>query len=129
MRDVLALTGMHGSKEFVVYDDERLAFDEHLKLACGLAQHLRDRYGIAKGDRVAISARNYPEWIVAFFHMIQAPCLNIEIPCGDDPGYPEQSRNSAKRMIIFSGICCGLRGRALARPLYRGPLDRRTAFD
>ena len=65
MRDVLALTGMHGSKEFVVYDDERLTFDEHLKLACGLAQHLRDRYHIAKGDRVAISARNYPEWIVA----------------------------------------------------------------
>ena len=33
MRDVLALTGMHGSKEFVVYDDVRLTFDEHLKLA------------------------------------------------------------------------------------------------
>ena len=66
MRDVLALTGMHGSKEVVVYEGERLTFDEHLKLVCGLAQHLHERYDIAKGDRAAISACNYPEWIVAF---------------------------------------------------------------
>src|SRR5438094_953462 len=25
-----------------------------------------DRFGIAKGDRVAVAMRNYPEWIVAF---------------------------------------------------------------
>ena len=79
MRDVLALTGMHGSKEFVVYEDERLTFDEHLKLVCGLAQHLHDRYDVAKGDRVAISMRNYPEWIVAFWATVALGAVAVPL--------------------------------------------------
>ena len=31
-----------------------------------MARILVEEYGITKGDRVAISMRNYPEWILAF---------------------------------------------------------------
>jgi hypothetical protein len=31
-----------------------------------LAHALHDDYGVRKGDRVAISLRNYPEWMIAF---------------------------------------------------------------
>ena len=34
---------------------------------CALATRLVDDLGVAKGDRVAIAMRNYPEWSVAFF--------------------------------------------------------------
>ena len=64
LRDLFAQT--RSDKTFLVYEDERLTFDEVWRRAAGLARLLRDRYGIAKGDRVAISMRNFPEWIVAF---------------------------------------------------------------
>ncbi len=51
---------------FVVYEDERYTFAQMYSLACRLATALTQDYGVGKGDRVAISMRNYPEWIVGF---------------------------------------------------------------
>ncbi len=51
---------------FIVYEDERLSFEDVWCQAGRLAACLVQDYGIRKGDRVAISMRNYPEWIIAF---------------------------------------------------------------
>lgn len=51
---------------FIVYGDERLSFEETWREACRIAALMVEQYGIEKGDRVAISMRNYPEWILAF---------------------------------------------------------------
>jgi long-chain acyl-CoA synthetase len=52
--------------EFYVYDDERYTFEDIYQLSCQVAHMLERDYGIARGDRVAISMRNYPEWVIAF---------------------------------------------------------------
>ncbi len=51
---------------FIVYEDERLSFREAHGRAARIANLLTREYGIEKGDRVAISMRNYPEWILSF---------------------------------------------------------------
>jgi long-chain acyl-CoA synthetase len=51
---------------FLVYEQERSTFEEAWRHAARIASVLREDYGIDKGDRVAISMRNYPEWITAF---------------------------------------------------------------
>ena len=51
---------------FIVYEDERLSFEAVWRRAGRLATCLIEEHGIQKGDRVAISMRNYPEWIIAF---------------------------------------------------------------
>ncbi len=56
----------HGAKEFVVFDGERLSFADIQAQATRIAGMLQHRYGIAKGDRVTIAMRNYPEWITSF---------------------------------------------------------------
>ena len=53
-------------KPFIVYDDERLTFAEAWAEAARIAVVLRRDYGVETGDRVAISMRNFPEWILAF---------------------------------------------------------------
>ena len=53
-------------KTFYVFEDERLTFDDAWREASRIAHVLVNDYGIVKGDRVAISLRNYPEWLLAF---------------------------------------------------------------
>ncbi|MEM1433055.1 MAG: AMP-binding protein [Pseudomonadota bacterium] len=51
---------------FLVYEDERLTFAETQARAAQLANALQEVFAIAPGDRVAISMRNYPEWVIGF---------------------------------------------------------------
>ncbi|MDX2201784.1 MAG: class I adenylate-forming enzyme family protein [Hyphomicrobiaceae bacterium] len=53
-------------RTFLVLGETRLTFAQCLSAAAEIGAALVDRFGIAKGDRVAIAMRNYPEWIVAF---------------------------------------------------------------
>ena len=57
----------HSSKESVIFEDERITFQQLLDRALKVAGLLRDQYGIGKGDRVAIVSRNYPEYISTFW--------------------------------------------------------------
>lgn len=50
---------------FLVYGEERLSFREAWDAAARIAHLLVAQYGVRKGDRVAISMRNYPEWVLA----------------------------------------------------------------
>ncbi|MCR9261142.1 MAG: acyl--CoA ligase [Pseudomonadaceae bacterium] len=51
---------------FMVYEDERYTFAQMYTQASQLATALVNQYDVSKGDRVAISMRNYPEWVVGF---------------------------------------------------------------
>jgi long-chain acyl-CoA synthetase len=66
LRQVLDLSLSHAAQEFLVYERQRLTFDEHYRIASTLSQRLIE-VGVAKGDRVAIIARNLPQWVSAFW--------------------------------------------------------------
>jgi len=51
---------------FLVYERERLSFAQTQAQSMRLARALIARFGVTKGDRVAIALRNYPEWVLAF---------------------------------------------------------------
>jgi long-chain acyl-CoA synthetase len=67
LRAIFELSKSHGDADFIVYEDERWRFDRHYKAVCGLARWLIDEARVAKGDRVAVAMRNFPEWSVAFW--------------------------------------------------------------
>lgn len=56
----------HADKDFAVYRDERYTFAEGYAQSAALARALLDDYGVQKGDRVAILARNTPQWMMTF---------------------------------------------------------------
>lgn len=56
-----------GDCDFLILDDERLSYAEVYRRASVIATAMIERYGIQRGDRVAIAMRNYPEWIISFF--------------------------------------------------------------
>jgi long-chain acyl-CoA synthetase len=67
LRELLERSASFGEKEYVVYDDRRLRFDEHLRAVASVAAAFRDRFGVRPGDRVAILAANCPEWLISFW--------------------------------------------------------------
>jgi acyl-CoA synthetase (AMP-forming)/AMP-acid ligase II len=67
LRDLLRRSAAHGELEYLVHGETRVTFRQHLARVASAARVLRERYGIAKGDRVAILAANCAEWPVAFW--------------------------------------------------------------
>jgi long-chain acyl-CoA synthetase len=66
LRQVLDLSLNHAAQEFLVYEDQRLTFEQHFRIASTLSQRLLE-VGVTKGDRVAVIARNLPQWVSAFW--------------------------------------------------------------
>lgn len=66
VRDLLGLARLRPDATFLVYEDERWTFGDVMSHADALSALLLNRYGVGKGDRVAIGMRNYPEWVIAF---------------------------------------------------------------
>ena len=67
-----AFCSLHGDKEAVIADGERLTFAELNPVADRLARVLAGGWGIAKGDRVAIAMRNAPSWILCYMAVLKA---------------------------------------------------------
>ena len=52
--------------DFIVFEDERWPMPKVIELIGQIGHALVHDLDVAKGDRVAIAMRNYPEWIAAF---------------------------------------------------------------
>ena len=70
MRAVWAMSAVHGDKDYLVYGEERYSYAEAHARVRALAHHLRTAYGAGPGTRVAISMRNYPEWVLSHWAII-----------------------------------------------------------
>ncbi len=70
MRVLWEAATAHGDKPYLVYEDERYSYADVAALVRSLAHHLVDTHGIGRGDRVAVSMRNYPEWIISYWAII-----------------------------------------------------------
>ena len=66
-RELLIASAAFGEAEYLVHGVQRLTFQAHLDAVAAVAVALRDEYGVAKGDRVAILAPNSIEWVIAFW--------------------------------------------------------------
>ena len=70
MRAVWALSAPHGGKDYLIYGDERYSYAEAHARVRALAHHLRTAHGAGPGTRVAVSMRNYPEWVLSHWAII-----------------------------------------------------------
>lgn len=64
--EVLNNSRGHGAIDFMVYEGRRYSFDRFYAEVDAMAAVLQSRYGIVKGDRVAIAMRNNPEWAISY---------------------------------------------------------------
>jgi long-chain acyl-CoA synthetase len=68
-----------GDEVFLVYEDERWSFAEVMQHVDALGALLVERYGVQRGDRVAIGMRNYPEWVIAFAAITSIGAVSVSL--------------------------------------------------
>ena len=64
---------------FIVYQDERYTMGDVRERFAALGAALVERYGIVKGDRVAIAMRNFPEWIMSFAAITSIGAISVSM--------------------------------------------------
>ncbi len=79
LADILKLSRSYGDQTFIVYEDERLTFEQHFRASAHFAHLLRNRFGVREGDRVSIAGRNLPEWSVAFWAAAAAGAVVVPL--------------------------------------------------
>ena len=67
LRAVVEHSRQFAERDYLVYEEQRVSYEQHYQQVVTLAHALIERYGIKKGDRVALAMRNYPEWPVIFW--------------------------------------------------------------
>jgi long-chain acyl-CoA synthetase len=67
MREVLDSSRRHGRRDLLVFEGERVSFEQHWRAAHAFGRALVERFDLKKGDRVAVAMRNFPEWSVCAF--------------------------------------------------------------
>ena len=65
--DLFRMGVAHEDLVHTVFGEERMTFREMRARATALAKVLRDDFGVAVGDRIAIAMRNLPEFVIAFW--------------------------------------------------------------
>jgi long-chain acyl-CoA synthetase len=69
----------YGNADFIVFNNERHSFTGLYQQASEFACALVDQYQISAGDRITISMRNYPEWIVAFMAITSVGAIAVPL--------------------------------------------------
>jgi len=67
LRELLERSAAFEGREYVVYEGRRLSYAQHLRDVASVARALEERFGVRRGDRVAILAANCPAWVLAFW--------------------------------------------------------------
>jgi long-chain acyl-CoA synthetase len=102
LAQVLELSRGWSEREFLVYQDERVTFEQHWQRAARFAHLLRERYGVRKGERVAIAMRNFPEWPVAFFGAAAAGAVVVPLNAwwkGDELAFALQDSTTSVLVV------------------------------
>jgi long-chain acyl-CoA synthetase len=79
LRDLFAGARGNGDKTFLVFEEERWTFTEVMAHVDALAALLVGRYGVGRGDRVAIGMRNYPEWVISFAAITSVGAVSVSL--------------------------------------------------
>lgn len=79
LRTLFASARERGDAEFLVYEDERWPFSRVMEHVDAVAALLVERFGVRRGDRVAIAMRNYPEWITCFAAITSIGAVSVSL--------------------------------------------------
>lgn len=101
LREALGQGRSHGEKTFVTFGEERYSFNEFFAAADRAAHYLVNHFEIAKGDRVAIAMRNYPEWMMAYVATVSIGAVVVPLNSWGQADELEYALSDAGAKLLF----------------------------
>jgi long-chain acyl-CoA synthetase len=117
---------------FLVYEDESYTFGDVRDQFAALAAALVDRYGVRKGDRVAVAMRNFPEWIISFAAITSIGAISVSMNSwwtADEMDFALEDSGAtvliadAERLARSTASCARLGTRMIAVRMATPPAD------
>jgi long-chain acyl-CoA synthetase len=100
MRVMWEATAIHGDKDYLVYEDERYSYAEIHAQVRKLAQYLVSQ-GIGRHSRVALSMRNYPEWVVGYWATVSIGAAAVGMNAWWTPSEMEYALNDSQPGVLI----------------------------
>jgi len=101
LRQLLDESRRFGERDFLVFEGERVTFEAHWRAASAFARILKARLGVAKGDRVAIAMRNYPEWSVCAWGALAIGAVVVPLNALEPgPALARMLRDSGAKLAV-----------------------------
>jgi len=100
MRVMWEATAVHGDKDYLVYEDERYSYAEIHAQVRKLAQYLVSQ-GISRHSRVALSMRNYPEWVVGYWATVSIGAAVVGMNAWWTPSEMEYALNDSQPGVMI----------------------------
>jgi long-chain acyl-CoA synthetase len=100
MRVMWEATAVHGDKDYLVYEDERYTYAEIHAQVRKLAQYLVSQ-GIGRHSRVALSMRNYPEWVVGYWATVSIGAAVVGMNAWWTPSEMEYALNDSEPGVLI----------------------------
>ena len=75
LREMLRSSARYGDAGYFTLGDRTLTFADNLARTASVAAALRDRYGVQKGDRIAIFSANRPGYAVLFWAAVSTGAI------------------------------------------------------
>jgi long-chain acyl-CoA synthetase len=93
-------TAINGDKDYLVYEDERYSYAEIHAQVRKLAQYLVSQ-GIGRHSRVALSMRNYPEWVVGYWATVSIGAAAVGMNAWWTPSEMEYALNDSEPGVLI----------------------------
>ena len=100
MRVMWEATAVHGDKDYLVYEDERYTYAEIHAQVRKLADYLVSQ-GIGRHSRVALSMRNYPEWVVGYWATVSLGAAVVGMNAWWTPSEMEYALNDSQPGVLI----------------------------
>lgn len=103
MRFIWEMSAAHAEKDYLVYEDERYTYGEIHRQVRVMAAYLVAQ-GVTRGDRVAVSMRNYPEWVVSYWATVSLGAALVGMNAWwTAPEMEYALKDSAPKVLIVDG--------------------------
>jgi long-chain acyl-CoA synthetase len=78
LREIVQGAILRGDDEaFLVHGEDRWGFRRFVETANGVSAALTGRFGVERGDRVAVLSQNNPEWCLSFWATVSAGAILV----------------------------------------------------
>ena len=101
MRALWESTAVQGDKKYIVYEDETFSYNEIHAQVRKLAAHFVAQ-GVGRGDRVALSMRNYPEWVVGYWAGVSVGAAVVGMNAWWTPPEMEYALNDSEPRVLIA---------------------------